>query len=290
VVAEIGPDKMTVAQFDAFLADEIEQAVNSRMGISDDEKEAMRRRAHQQFADPAARAQQLQQIVATRVLADDARKENLHESKTFRDRLVAVADHILAETHLSQEVSQRAAVTDEDVQNFYAANKDRYSEPASTFIAHIQCDSQEEAGVVLDRIHAGESFDSLVKVASKDAASRDKVGILSMPVQQGSDSLPIFGVNPDLHNKIRSAEAGAVLPDPIKSDRGWHLLKVVSHSEAKEHPFEEVAEQVRRDAALARERAVTEQYLGDLFKRRQVKLYPEVFYGGGAGAKQEQTQ
>lgn len=277
VVAQIGPDKLTVADFDRLLSHEIDLAVRSRMGHSSEEEDALRRRFHEQFADPAARARQLEQIVATRVLAEEARANALHEDKAFRDRLVAVADNLLASTQLFEEIKKRATVTDEDVKRFHAANRDRYDEPAASYIAHILCASQDDAKGLLERINEGESFDQLAKSHSLDAATKDKFGILSTPLSKEANGPSPIALQNAVRERILAAATGSVLDEPVKSDRGWHVIKVVSHRERTERPFDQIADVVRRDTQAAREREVTEMYLAELFDKMKVKLYPEAF-------------
>ncbi|MCA9252127.1 MAG: SurA N-terminal domain-containing protein, partial [Phycisphaerales bacterium] len=163
VVAEIDGQKITVAEFDQMLSDQIEMAVNSRLGLSSEDQNALRRRAHEQFADPQIRQRELQRIVEMRVLAQEARKRDLDKSAEFRDRLQAVADGILGQTLLFEESSKRGTVTEEDVQRFYQANTERYARPAATFIAHVLCKTEAKANDVIARINAGASFDEIAK-------------------------------------------------------------------------------------------------------------------------------
>ena len=277
VVAEIGEEKVTLVDFDRLLTNEIELAVKSRLGLTPEEEDALRKRAHEQFGDPQMRAQQLHQIIASRVLADEARKQGLHESKEFRDRLVAVADGILASTLLFEEVNKRATVTDADVERFYAANADTYAEPPASFIAHILCRDEQHARDLIERINQGGSFDKMVKSESLDTTTREKLGILTAPVLEENDFVPGIGADAELRDRIRQAEAGKILDRPVESDRGWHVIKVLSHRERVERPLEEIKAEVQRDTLAARRREVTDQYMAELFDQAGVKLYPQVF-------------
>lgn len=288
IVAEVDGEKINVTEFDRLLSNEIESAVKSRMGLSAEEENALRKRAHEQFADPKARAVELQRIVASRVLAAEARKRALDKSPAFRERLTAVADGILSSTLLQEEIGKRATVTDEDVKRYYAANADRYADPPATFIAHILCRDETHARDVIERIHAGASFEDIAKAESADAATAKTMGIITEPVLAEGVSVPMFGSNQALHDALRESAAGDILPDPYENASGWHVLKVVSHRERTEKPFEEIADEVRRDTLAARQREVTEQYLRELFETYKVKLYPEAF-GAGGHVKEAET-
>lgn len=281
VVAEVDGDKITVTDFDRLLSNQIELAIRSRMGLSPDEEDMMRRRAFEQTADPKVRAQVLDTIVQSRVLSAEARKRKVNESEAFRDRLTSEADRILAETFVYDEINKRATVTDADVERYYEANRDRYDELPATFIAHILARDEAQARDLITRIESGESFENLAKTESLDTTTNQTMGIVDSPVSADGAFVPMFGANAALHDAIRDAAAGSILPDPYESSRGWHVIKIVSHRERVERPFEEVADAVRRDTFAARRREVTEQLIAELYDTYHVKLYPEAFAIGG---------
>ncbi len=279
IVAEVNNEKISVSAFDRMLNNEIDAVVQAQLGITAEEEDAFRKRAYEQFANPQVKSQELQRLITTRVLARESRDRNIHESKAFRERLVSLADGILASTLIHEEIGKRATVTDDDVTRFYEANRDRYDQEAATFIAHILCRSETHAKDMISRIQGGALFEDLAKSESLDKTTGKQGGMLDTAVSAEGDYVPLFGANADLHRKIRDAEAGKILDQPQKSVQGWHVIKVVSHRERIEQPLEEIFEQVKRDTLNARKREVTEQYISELFKKYKVKLYPEVFVG-----------
>ncbi|MCA9252126.1 MAG: hypothetical protein KDA54_13435, partial [Phycisphaerales bacterium] len=84
-----------------------------------------------------------------------------------------------------------------------------------------------------------------------------------------------FGANAELHAAIREGEASKILQKPYESAQGWHVIKIVSHRERVEQPFEEIREQVREDTVAARNREVSKQFVKELFEADRVKLYPQ---------------
>ncbi len=287
VAAEIGNQHITVSDFDRMLTNQIDLAVRSRPGLSAEEERINRERYHQQFADPQRRAEELQRLVATRVLAEEARKEQIHQGADFRERVTELIDGILAQSLLMQEVSRRAMVTPQDVERFFAAHEDRYAEPAGTFIAHILCRDRQHARDIIDRIQQGASFEDIAKAESLDDRTREKYGILAEPVPAEGNFVPLFGANQQLHDTIRDTDAGAVLPQPYESSRGWCVIKVMSHRQRMVKPLDDIREQVRRDTLAARREEVTRQYMESLFDRYEVKLYPQVFGAASDAAEQE---
>lgn len=84
--------------------------------------------------------------------------------------------------------------------------------------SHILVDTEEEALELKKRIENGESFESLAQEYSK-CMSREKGGNLGFfkrgqmvkPFEDAAFSLPV-----------------GVVSDPVKTEYGWHLIKVTS--------------------------------------------------------------
>lgn len=287
VVAEIGGERITVSDFDRIVAAQVELAVRSQWGLTPEEADAARQRAYERLADPQAKARHLQQIVMTRVIANEARKQNLEESAGFRERLVATADAMLADTLIGEEVSKRATVTEADIQRYYEANKDRYADPATTRVARILCGTREEAQTLLERARAGEDFAELARANSGDAQTRGNGGELPRAVPEQGDLVPGIGVDAELHGRIWAASPGDVLAEPYRSAAGWEAIKVLDRTPRKERPLEEVRDRVEYDTRLARRQEVTEQYITELMNDAGVKVYPEAFTLGGETPRPE---
>jgi len=283
VVAEIGDEKITVADFDRMLTEQIEQMVAMRVGMDDEQAEEMRQQAHAQFADPQAKVKQLQEFVGSRVLAEEARKQGLDEPAAFRRQIMDFADRLLAARLMVEEVGRRASVTPQDVERYYKANVAAYTEPTQVRIAHVQCASKEKADEVLAKAQAGEDFGELAKTYSADESTKEKGGVLEQRVAEAGDFVPGVGRDAELHAAVMGAADGAVLARAYKSDKGWHVVKVVGRDEGRVLPFDEVREEVAQDVASERRQEVTQQYVKELLEANRVKFYPQAFAGGSGG-------
>lgn len=277
VVAEIEGEKITVAEFDRRVQDEIELMVKSQWGLTPEEADAFRQRAHGRLMDPQAKARQLEQMVVTLVLAKEARRQGVDESPTFRERIVATADSMLADTLIAMEISKRATVTRQDVERFFEANKDRYAEPATTSIAHIVCAMQEEAAEIIRRVQAGEDFAELAREHSLDEETRDEGGLLPRPIPEGAHVVPGIAREAELHQRIMETPPGSIVDEPYRSDKGWEVIKIIDRTQRVEKTLDQVWDRVEYDTRLARRREVSGQYIGQLLEAAGVRMYPEVF-------------
>jgi peptidyl-prolyl cis-trans isomerase C len=277
VVAEIGPEKITVADFDRLIQQEIELAIKAAPGLSPEQVDEARKHLLQQLGTPQARARKLQELVAVKVLARKARADGLDKSPDFRKRLMEMSDMLLANRLLGDEITKRATTTIDDYKRYYEANKAQYVQPGQATIAHIVCPTEEQAADLIKKIAGGAKFEELAEKHSLEQATRSKGGMIDQPVSESGRRVPGIGENADLHAAIFKAKPGTVLDKPYKAPGGYHIVKVIERVEPQQLTLDQAADRVRADTQRARTQEVTEQYLQSMFDEAKVKLYPEVF-------------
>ncbi len=291
VVAQIGAERITLADFDRMLKQDIDLALKAMPGLPPEQEDAYRKRIAQQFADPQARMRKLQELVSVKVLARKAREDELHKTDDFRRRVAEMSDMLLANKLLTDEVGKRATVTLEDYKRYYEANKQQYVEPGRARIAHIACKDKEQAAALIKEIGKGTSFEEAAKKHSLDAATKGEGGAIARPVQEVSKQIPRIGRDEALHKAIFDAEPPVVLKDPYKgSDGQWHVVKVLEKTETRQLSLDEAADRVRADTRRARTQEVTEQFIQGLFEKADVKFYPEAFAARASSTRPASTQ
>lgn len=103
-------------------------------------------------------------------------------------------------------------------------------------IRHILVETQADAHAALDRIKAGESFDSVARAVSKDPGSASQGGDLGWSVPR--DFVPEFGAA-----MVALAPRGLAVA-PIRSTFGWHVIEVTDVRPSVFPPFESVKGQI----------------------------------------------
>jgi len=97
--------------------------------------------------------------------------------KQFETPESVVLDY--AEGSLAQ-LEAAVTVTEDDLQGFYASNKDRFIAPERRQARHILLKTGQEAKAVLARLKAGEDFATLGKSLSQDTGSKEAGGDLGL--------------------------------------------------------------------------------------------------------------
>jgi len=147
-------------------------------------------------------------------------------------------------------------VTDGQIAQYYEQHKEEFRQEEQVRARHIlfkiaqQAGAEEEARVrgeaetTLQRIQAGEDFAALASQLSEDPVSAQQGGDLGF-FKRGEMVKPFeemaFGLKP------------GVVSDPVRTDFGYHLIKVEEMQEAGYEPVEAVRAELR--TRLAREEA-----------------------------------
>lgn len=104
--------------------------------------------------------------------------------------------------------------SDEELQALYDENK----MGQLVKVSHILVETEEEANAVIDRLNSGEDFATVAKEISIDPGSKEKGGDLDF-IKYTDNMVKEF------LDASFALEVGA-LSDPVKSDYGYHIIKV----------------------------------------------------------------
>ena len=178
----------------------------------------------------------LDYLIDLRLVAKQALADKLDGTADFARRLAYYHDKLAMEGLLTNVA--KSATTEEAERNAYdEAAKAQPPEP-EVHARHILLPTEEEAKAALARIKAGEDFAKVATELSKD------------PAGDGGD-LGWFTKDrmvPEFADAAFKLEPGQV-SDPVKSQFGWHIIKVEGKRMKTFPPFEQVKDQAARFVA-----------------------------------------
>lgn len=133
--------------------------------------------------------------------------------------------------HIMKDVK----VSPEEVAEFYEAHKDQFKIPESVKASHILVENEEAMSKVKEDIKAGMSFEDAAK-AHSTCPSKDQGGNLGFfsrgqMVKEFEDA--VFAMN-----------VGDVTEEPVKTQFGLHLIKLVEKKDASVRPLDEVKDEL----------------------------------------------
>ncbi|HUG55220.1 MAG TPA: peptidyl-prolyl cis-trans isomerase [Vicinamibacteria bacterium] len=189
-------------------------------------------------------------------IADDAelRSQLRREGMSLDDLKRNIERSVLRRQALSRELEPKTAVTDADVRAEYEGSKADYTRSASVHLQEIVVPDAAQAEDVVRRARGGEDFGTLARVHST-AGSRATGGDLGK-VARGD-------MNPALETIVSALPAGGV-SDPIPTENGFRIVRVVAKEESKVTPFDEVKDEIKNRLAQQRMASAYEAYVEGL--------------------------
>jgi len=128
--------------------------------------------------------------------------------ESIRDRLT--------QEEIYKKVTEKATVTDAEIQKYYDENKTQFAEPFK--VRHILVKTKAKAEEVAKKIDGGASFATVARAESTDTGTVKKGGLLT--VQPGQVVQEFY----DAAVKLKPGEVS----EPVKSQFGWHLIQDVT--------------------------------------------------------------
>ena len=189
----------------------------------------------QNFDNAQGRAIILEQLVANKLFLLDAKKNMYEYNAEFKAQLQKVKDDMLVNFAMSKALESVAPATEDEMKTFYDENKANFVAGESVSASHILVDSEEKANELLTKIKANE-------ISFEDAARKES----SCPSSQSGGNLGEFTrgqMVPEFDEAVFKMSEGEV-SGPVKTQFGYHLIKLNAKNEEKVYTFEEVKNQL----------------------------------------------
>ncbi len=205
------------------------------------------------MANPQAREQMLEQLIAFYLFAKMAEEEKIQETEEYKTTIekmkVELASHMAA-----TKTIEGVTVDEAEEKAFYEENKAQFVQGAKVSAKHILVDSEELANKVAEEIAAGKSFEDAAKEYST-CPSKDRGGDLGF-FSKGQ-------MVPEFEKAAFEGEMNKVL-GPVQTQFGYHLILVEDKQEAAEIPFEQVQEQIHQQLMQNKQREAYEKKVTEL--------------------------
>ena len=200
-----------------------------------------------------------EQLITFHALAKCGEDEKLEETEEFKKGMESARQDILVQMVLKETI-ESVNVSDDEVKDYFEQNKAQFVKGATVSAKHILTDSEEKCAAILETIVNGEkTFEEAARESSTCPSGA-----------QGGD-LGEFGKGQmvkEFEDAAFNAEPGHVV-GPVKTQFGYHLIKVEKKNEAKEAGFDEVKDPIRTEllkrkqdqAYLAKVKELKEKYV-----------------------------
>lgn len=203
----------------------------------------------------------LQELVNQKLFYLEAQENNTENDPKFQNEFEKLKENFMTQYSI-QNLINSAAVTHEELEEYYNANKDRFVSQGKVQASHILVDSQELADEAKSKLADGESFEALAKEYSS-CPSKDRGGDLGM-FQQGQ-------MVPEFEDAAFGMNIGDI-SDPVKTQFGYHIIKVTDKEESTILSFDEVRSNLLRDMMSDKQAALYQNRIKDLKNKYSVEI------------------
>ncbi len=200
---------------------------------------------------PEAMRQLVERTITDRALGIAARRAGLQNDPEIRARLARLEQQELTQALLRREVLPR--VTDEAVRARY--DRDYASRPAEEEVRarHILVPTEAEARAALADIQRGQDFDEVGRRFAQGSGTRES-GELGW-FKRG-DMVPEFSA------AAFAMQPGQVSAQPVRTQFGWHVIKVDERRSSQGPSFDDSKEEIRQRLLQEEVQAAVERIRG----------------------------
>ena len=209
----------------------------------------------QSYMNPEGRKVVLNQLVASKLLLLDARRNLLEAEPEFKAQLARLKESLLT-SYATEKVISSVSVSDKDAEEYYNKNKEQFVTGETVNASHILVDSEEKANEILAKINAGE-------ISFEDAAAEYS----SCPSKAKGGNLGDFGrgqMVPEFDTAVFKMAEGEITSAPVKTQFGYHLIKLNSKKESEQMPFESIASEIKEALLAEKRRSAYESKINQL--------------------------
>jgi peptidyl-prolyl cis-trans isomerase C len=264
VVANIGDQKITVSDFDrmvGFLDADKQKLIEKNLQL----KEAV-----------------LRQFIQSIVISNLAKEKGFDKTAEVRDQVDFFKDNYLATLYLKHEILSKINIPDEDLKKYYEGHKDEFKTPEMVKVRHILVKVDESAPEkdkkaarkkaegILKRIKAGEDFAKLAAEVSDDPGSKENGGEIGFfPKGRMVKSFE------DAAFALKPGEVSGL----VKTQYGYHIIKLEEKKPAGVQTFDEVKENIRQKLVQDQTKSDVVAFIEKAMKDAKVEIHPEALAG-----------
>jgi parvulin-like peptidyl-prolyl isomerase len=205
---------------------------------------------------------------------EDLERALAKEGITFEQYKTQIEKRVLRTKLVQWSVKVEPKASEKQLRDFYQQNVERYRTPETFRPAHILFGIPKEAPPekvqevrkkcqeVLDRIRKGEDFGEMALLYSQDPSAKDRG---DLGYFKKGELLPAF--EKEL-NRLRVGEVGGI----IRTEFGFHLIKLLDRRGGTPMPFEEAKARVEREYSQSEMERAVRQFITSLKEKSVIDI------------------
>lgn len=231
-----------------------EEVVKKNITLTDEQKDEIFNEHYQYFLS--------QNQLTEEQFASILTMQGIGSLADYKKLFMEQNEMLLLINELQNSIVNSVEVSDAEIEKYYNENKDRFTVEEQVEASHILVEDEETAKEILNKLNNGSDFAELAKEYSLDgSATRGgnlgffPRGRMVKPFEEAAFALQVGEIS-----------------EPVKTDFGYHIIKVTDRQEAKTLSLEESKEDIRSTLLYQKQMETLRTYLMELRENAEVEI------------------
>jgi peptidyl-prolyl cis-trans isomerase C len=185
---------------------------------------------------PELRKAVREDMINLEVVTQEAKKNGLDKNPEVIEQMELAKESVLVGAYV-QDYAKSHPISEDQLKLEYDKLKTTLGSKEYS-VSHILVDTEDEAKAIIAQLGKKGKFDKIAKAKSKDAGSAEKGGSLGWAVP--SNFVPPFA------NALLTLKKGTYTKEPVKTQFGWHVIKLDDERSLKVPSLEELKPQIQQ--------------------------------------------
>lgn len=217
----------------------------------------------QHFPGKEGQKRIIEELVHQELLYKEALDLGLDQDPTFVETLEQTKESMLKSFAFAR-VLEGIDATEEEARAVFETHKESFAEQPTVEAAHILVSEKEEADNILDELAAGKDFAELARERS------------TCPSKDVGGNLGAFGrgmMVPEFEEAAFALEEGELTKEPVKTQFGYHIIKLLKKRGGTDPTFEEVKDKALLEARRIKQQEHYNHHMAKLLEENQVEYF-----------------
>jgi peptidyl-prolyl cis-trans isomerase C len=189
-----------------------------------------------QLREPEGYRGIIERMVIQEAMYDAALRAGLERDSTYLAQVKMNQRELLMRRFYEWKFQSLPDVPDSSLQAYYHTHQQEFAVHARARVRHIAVPTRAKAQEVRRALQKGALWDQTCAKYSTDKTTKDSGGLIGW-VAKDVDLVPSIGKAPAMVAAAFSLPIDQI-SQPLKSDAGWHLIRVETREEETVQPFE----------------------------------------------------
>ena len=186
--------------------------------------------------NPQVRDQAREMLVTKELILQEADKRGVIQKEIVREQLEQARMGVLVAA-VFEDFVEKEGIAEADLQAAYESVKAQFT-GKEYHVEHILVEKEADAKAIIAQLKAGANFEEIAKAKSLDPGSAKNGGDLGWVTEKA--------LVPEFSKAMVQLKNGQITDKPVKSQFGWHIIKMIDSRDVKAPSMEEMKDQLKQ--------------------------------------------